>query len=122
MKEVEIAYRISKKEFVSYRMRQFFKKRGPIYLLFIIVIAGVTILPDLFIEDQQFSLDDFSLISFLPLIIFPIIMIFAIWFALRKAYNNTKGIDQEMHIKMNDEGYFGKTQIAETSMQWAAIL
>ena len=125
MKEVEINYRVEKKEFVNHRMRMLLKPRTIIIFgLFIILLLSLKFIVPLINPAQNATSEEdlmSMMISVLPLIIVPILIVLYLWYQFKKVYDNTADFQQDVKVVMDENGYFGKAASSEGKRDWSAI-
>lgn len=120
MKEVEITYRITKKEFVSHRMKFILRKMIFLYIIsFIVLLAPVFIFLTSPIGTDLFEDNFIFKVLILPFI--TVLITYFSWYSFKKVYHNTKGLDQETYLKLSENEYYAKNSIAESTVQWSAI-
>ena len=125
MKEVEINYRVEKKEFVNHRMRMLLKPRTIIIFgLFIILLLSLKFIVPLINPAQNVTSEEdlmSMMISVLPLIIVPILIVLYLRYQFKKVYDNTADFQQDVKVVMDENGYFGKAASSEGKRDWSAI-
>ncbi|WP_405371147.1 YcxB family protein [Nonlabens sp. Asnod2-A12] len=125
MKEVEINYRVEKKEFVNHRMRMLLKPRNIIIFgFFIILLLSFKFIVPLISPGQNVAPEQgfiSIMISVLPLIIVPILIVLYLRYQFKKVYDNTADFQQDVKVVMDENGYFGKSASSEGRKDWSAI-
>jgi len=124
MKEVNISYELTEKEFVRHRLRKFFlHPRAFIFLFFLIFIVLFEPLSEILFSEVYISDDDNPglLLSLIPLFIVPLLVVLAFGYGLKKAYNSNPDFSSTIHIGITWTGYEGKSVNTEVKKNWSSI-